>query len=168
MREKIEILYGDICKIEVDAIICETNTNMEPDSEITDRLVRQGGDDVQIEYNRIANVQKGNAVATTAGKLPAKLLISTIMSNPGEDAEEEEEMMVAVRNSLHLAKEKKLKTVSMPLIGARSSIPIKRAAELILAEIKRHLEWETTLEKVFVVLDEDAAYEAFEEAYRQL
>lgn len=167
MREMIDIIYGDISKTKVDGIICQSNTDLDTNDEITARLMKLGGDIVQAECNQIQNIQKTSAVVTSAGNLPAQYLIHTIMYNAGEEAQEDE-MMLAIRSALNAAKEKMLKTISMPLIGESSGISIKRAAELMLAEVKRHLELETTLEKIFFMVNDDASYIALEEAYRQL
>lgn len=167
MKDKIKILYGDICQTKVDAILCQTNTDLEAEDTITVKLMELGGDEVQAECNQFENLHKGKAVATTAGKLPSKMLIHTIICNTGEHTEEDE-MMLAIRSALNLANEKMLKSLSMPLIGESTGIPIKRAAELMLAEVKRHLEGETSLEKVIFVLQDQAFYNALEEGFRQL
>lgn len=168
MKSNIDIILGDICNVQVDGIICQANSDLEVEDSTTTRLIDQGEQNIRDECNQFDNLPKGSAVATSAGKLPAKFLLHTIIHNMGE-AVEEEEMMLAIRNALQLAKEKTLKSVAMPLMGiGNSGISIRRAAELMLAEVKRHLEAETTIEKIVLVLDDESTYCACEEAFRQL
>ena len=168
MKNKIEIMYGDISEIQADGIICQANTDLEIEDRITRRLVDKGEDTIRDACNQFANVKKGDAVITTAGKLPAQFLIHTVITSMGDEVEEED-MMLGMRNALNLAKEKSLKTITMPLIGiGELGISIKRAAELMLAEIKRHLEAETSVERLIFVLEDEAQYEACEEEFRQL
>ena len=168
MKGNIEILYGDIWEASVDAIVCQANTDLEAEDSITTKLIEVGGDDIQAECNDIENAEVGQAVATNAGKLPVKKLIHAMVYNVGEIITEES-IMAAVRQSLLLTKELSLTSVAMPLLsGDNSDIPVKRAAELILAEVKRHLEGDTSLEKVLFVLNDETSYEAFEEGSRQI
>ena len=168
MKEQIKIIHGNICQVEVDGIICQANTELELESEITSKLIEAGGEEIQSECNQFSQLQKGNAVATTAGNLPAKYLIHAVINHLNEEAEEEF-MMLALRNALQVAKEKMLKTLSTSLIGEGNiGVPIKRAAELMLAEIKRHLEGESSVETIFFVTFDDSLYKAFEEGLRQL
>jgi len=181
MKDKISILYEeDICQVEVDAIVCEANLELEPEAEITKKIMEKAGEELLKQCNKFSDLKKGDAILTEIPnqKLQANYLIHAILCNLGEEAEEED-MMGAIRNALSLAKEKGFKTIAMPLIGAKAKaeasskranagIPIKRAAELMLAEAKRHLEMETSLEKIFFVLQDHVAYDAFEEGFRQL
>jgi O-acetyl-ADP-ribose deacetylase (regulator of RNase III) len=168
MKTNIDIVFGDICNARVDGIICQANTDLELEDKITTRLIEQGQQDIRDECNQFDSQQKGSAIATTAGKLPAKFLLHTVTHNIGETVEEED-MMLAIRNALNLAKAKMLKSVAMPLMGiGNSGISIRRAAELMLAEVKRHLESESPIERVLLVVDDEADYWACEEAFRQL
>ncbi len=169
MKDKLEIILGDICQLEVEGILCQANSDLEPeDDEIVARLISEGGEAIRSACDQIEDSHKGHAVITTAGKLPSQFLIHTIIRDAGECIVEED-MMQALRTALNLSKEKMLKSIAMyPMARGRNGIPIKRSAEIIMAELKRHLEGETTLAKVIIALDDPASYEAFEEAFRQL
>lgn len=171
MKEKIVILQNDIWKMEVDAIICHANTELEMCEAISSQLLEYGGDAIQNECNSFDQLSKGQAVITTAGQLPAQNLIHAIVHNLGEDYNdgEEEFLMKAIREAFIIIREKKLKTIALPLIGSSSlNIPVKRAAELIMAEIKKHLDGETSVENIYFVAQNYIMYDAIDEAHRQL
>lgn len=168
MKDYVKIIYGDICSVPADAIICEANTELESEEGISDRLFELGGDDIQNECHQFDSLTKGQAVSTCAGKLSAKSIIHCIVKNSGEYIEEDE-MMCSIRHALRIACEGGFHTVSLPLIGGgQSGIPIKRAAELILGEVKRHFDGETSIEQIQFVLEDREHAESVEEALRQL
>ncbi len=167
MKNKIHIVQGEIWNIRVDAIICHANTELEREDPITCRLLEIGGEDIQNECNSITKLEKGKAVATSAGNLPAQYLIHAVLQERQEQAEEEQ-VMQAMREALLVAKQKKVRTVSLSLIGQNDEIPIKRAAELLLTEIKKHFDDETTIEKICFVVPDEASYEALDDAIKQL
>ncbi len=78
-------------------------------------------------------------------------------------------MCKAVRSSLTLAEEKRLKSIAFPAISTGIyGFPIEHAAPLMLQEAKRHLEGETGLERVLFCLFDDASYRVFESAFASL
>ena len=157
--------------MEVDAIICHANTELEMCEPISSLLLEYGGDDIQNQCNSFEQLSKGQAVVTTAGQLPAHNLIHAIVHNLGEDHNdgEEEYLMKAIREAFIIIREKKFKSIALPLIGSSSlNIPVKRAAELIMAEVKKHLDGETHVEHVYFVAQNHIAYDAIDEAHRQL
>ena len=167
MKEKIEIIKGEITKIKADAIFCQANTELETEDETSKIIIDAGGDNIQTACNELENLEKGSAALIKAGTLPVRYLIHVIINSVGEIAEEDQ-MMQALRHAFQLAKDKNLRRLVIPPIGESAGIPIKRAAELMLTEVKKHFDGETSIEKITMVVVDDVAYEAFDEALRQL
>ncbi len=171
MKENITIVEDDITTLATDAICCQANTDLEMDDNITASLLRKGGDEILNNCNEYENLQRGQAVITKAGALSCKYIIHVILYTIGEENEDDgdKNLMDGVRQALHLAKEKELKSLAFPLLGSyNTGIPIRRAAELIMAEIKKHMESDTSLETVICVGHNHATYNALEEAYKQI
>lgn len=78
----IEVLKGDITKIEVDAIVNAANTSLLGGSGIDGAIHKAGGTTILEDCQKIRSKQGGckvgEAVITTAGKLPAKFVIHTV------------------------------------------------------------------------------------------
>ncbi len=171
VKEKITILEDDITTFKTDAIFCQANTELEIMDTISKELMDRGGEAIQNECNQIENLVKGQAVITSGGNLDAKYLLHLVGYDSREEGinGEDEDLMNSTRNALNIVKEKQLKSLSIPLLGSENTkVPIKRAAELILAEVKKHLEGETSIEEVFFIASNHNEYDAFDEAYRQL
>jgi O-acetyl-ADP-ribose deacetylase (regulator of RNase III) len=67
------------------------------------------------------------------------------------------------RRSLELARERGVRTLAAPAIGAGiAGFPLQRCAEILIEEARRHLAGETTLEEIRFVLFDEPAYRVFE------
>jgi O-acetyl-ADP-ribose deacetylase (regulator of RNase III) len=75
----------------------------------------------------------------------------------------------ASRNSLRRATEKGIKSIAFPAIGTGiAGFPIKRCAEVMLEEIRDYLKREHLPERVEMVLFDQAALSAFEQALKDM
>ncbi len=167
MKEKIKLVDGNIWELDLEAILCHANTELEPEEETTKKIMEKGGDDIQRECNKSTNLQKGKAIITCGGKLPIQYVIHVILNEAGGMADEDI-LMIGMKEALNLAKEKQIKHLGIPMIGQSTEVPVKRAAELILTEVKKHIEGETSIEIVTFVANDFYSYDAFEEGIRQL
>nr|WP_317043405.1 macro domain-containing protein [Chryseobacterium arachidis] len=79
---KIELIKGDITKIQVDAIVNAANSSLLGGGGVDGAIHRAGGKQILDECIEIRNRQgkckTGEAVITTAGSLPAKYVIHTV------------------------------------------------------------------------------------------
>jgi len=65
--------------------------------------------------------------------------------------------------SMRLAADKKLKTIAFPAVGTGiAGFPIAECAEIMMEEVLRHLRGSTSIEKVYFVLFDRAALDAFQ------
>ena len=72
---RIELWNGDICDLEVDAIVNPANSMGIMGGGAAGAIRRKGGDKIQQEAMACAPIAVGAAVVTTAGKLHAKSVI---------------------------------------------------------------------------------------------
>ncbi|HMG68846.1 MAG TPA: macro domain-containing protein, partial [Chitinophagaceae bacterium] len=107
---------------------------------------------------KIGICQTGNAVITSGGNLPAKYVIHTVgpVWNDG-NRNEAEKLAACYINSLRLAVEHKIKTISFPNISTGIyGYPKKEAAEIALKTVCKFLEMDMSVEKlIFVCFDRD-------------
>lgn len=162
VKGRIEIIQGDITKLEVDAIVNAANNSLLGGGGVDGAIHRAGGKAILEECLKIREKQggcpTGEAVITTGGNLPAKYVIHTV--GPvwrGGTKGEERLLRNAYRNSLGLAVENNLKTVAFPNISTGVyCYPKREAAQVALDEVTKFLAGDTQLEKViFVCFNED-------------
>lgn len=158
----IELVKGDITKIQVDAIANAANTSLLGGGGVDGAIHRAGGKAILEDCQKIRAKQGGckvgEAVITTGGNLPAKYVIHTV--GPvwhGGDGEEERLLAAAYANSLRLAAENKLRSLAFPNISTGIyGFPKDRAARVAVKTVKDFLKSTSKIEKViFVCFDEE-------------
>jgi len=103
----------------------------------------------------------GGAVKTTAGKLKAKYVIHAVGPQMGE-GNEDEKLKAATLNSLKLADENNMRSISFPAISTGIfGFPIERCAKIMLWTTIDYLKGRTGLEKVVFCLFGRESYEVF-------
>ena len=71
---RIELWNGDICDLEVDAIVSPASTSLWMSTGVAGELKRIGGDEIEFAAVRQAPVELGDAIVTPAGRLAAKVV----------------------------------------------------------------------------------------------
>ena len=162
MTFMIEIIRGDITKVEVDAVVNAANKSLMGGGGVDGAIHRAGGPAILEECKKIVEEQgkcpTGEAVVTTAGNLPAKYVIHTVgpVWNGGNN-NEAEKLGNCYRNSLRLALEKSCSSVAFPNISTGVyGFPKKKAAEIAVETVSNFVSAENAPEKViFVCFDEE-------------
>lgn len=157
MKHKIEIVQGDITKIAVDSIVNAANTSLLGGGGVDGAIHRAGGAEILEECKQIRARQggcpTGEAVITTAGKMPSKYVIHTVgpVWNGGT---KNEDVLLAncYRNSFKLAAEHGIETIAFPAISTGIyRFPVERATRIAIKEAIDHLNENDRLVKVFFV-----------------
>lgn len=162
MVSKIEIILADITKIPVDAIVNAANSSLLGGGGVDGAIHRAGGPGILDECRKIVARQggckTGEAVITTAGKLPAKYVVHTV--GPvwnGGNSKERELLANCYKHSLALAQEYSCKTISFPAISTGVyRFPKDEAAKIAMNTVKEYLLQHDHFEQVvFVCFDEE-------------
>ena len=157
----LELVQGDITEMQTDAIVNAANAQLILGGGVAGAIRRKGGPQIQKECNKIGGTFVGGAVITTAGNLKAKHVIHAVGPRAGE-ANEDEKLKNATLNSLKLADENNLKSISSPAISAGVfGFPIQRCAEIMLQTAIDYLKGKTGLEMVSFCLFGQDSYEVF-------
>ncbi|MDR2127008.1 MAG: O-acetyl-ADP-ribose deacetylase [Prevotellaceae bacterium] len=160
--KRIEIIRGDITKIQADVIVNAANSSLLGGGGVDGAIHRAGGRSILDECKQIRAKQggckTGEAVITGAGKLPAKFVIHTVgpVWNGGQ-YNEPQLLANCYRNSLLLAVENNCKTIAFPNISTGVyDFPKVEAAAIAYHTVADFLTGNDTVEKViFVCFDKD-------------
>lgn len=163
-HRNIEIIKGDITKVEVDAIVNAANTSLLGGGGVDGAIHRAGGNEILEDCRKIIAKQGGcrvgEAVITTAGNLPAKFVIHTVgpVWNNGIK-NEEKNLENCYLNSLQIANENKCKTIAFPSISTGIyRFPKDKAAKIAIKTILFFLENNNHIDKVILVSFDDDNY----------
>jgi len=148
-------------------VVNAANTELVLGAGVAGAIRRSGGPKIQAECSRIGPIPLGEAAITTGGDLQARWVIHAASMGLGGPLTTERSLRDSVRNSLLRAHEKGLTSIAFPAIGTGvAGFPVARCAEIMLAEIDRFLrEEKTSVERVHVVLFDDATAETFRKAW---
>lgn len=168
MREiftmKIELIKGDIIKINADAIVNAANSSLMGGGGVDGAIHRAGGPAILEECRKIVARQggckTGEAVITTAGNLPAKFVIHTVGPVWNGGHQNEKELLAnCYTNSLRLALEKSCKTIAFPAISTGIyRFPKPEAATIAVKTVADFLQKNRGIEKVIFVCFDDENY----------
>jgi O-acetyl-ADP-ribose deacetylase (regulator of RNase III) len=163
MRGRIVLREGDITEERVDAIVNAANSRLQLGTGVAGAIREKGGPSIQAECDAHGPIAVGEAALTGAGRLPARFVIHAAGMPPGGQASEAS-VRSALRRSLELARDRGLRSVAVPALGAGvGGLSLRRCAEILVEEARRHLAGETTLEEIRFVLFGEPAYRVFEE-----
>ena len=162
----IEVLEGDITKLDVDAVANAANTELIHGGGVAGAIVRAGGRVIQDESDRKAPIGLGEAVETGAGELPSRWVIHAATTNLGGPTSAEI-IRSATASTLRKADELGAKSLALVAFGTGvGGFPLEDAAAIEVEEVRRHLESGSTLERIVFAVFGPEAREAFERALR--
>lgn len=160
-KSVLELIDGDITEMETDAIVNAANAQLVLGGGVAGAIRRKGGPKIQEECNKKGPTFVGGAVITTGGDLKAKHVIHAVGPRMGE-GNEDEKLKNATLNSLKVADENNLKSISFPAISTGIfGFPIGRCAEIMLKTTIDYLKGQTGLKKVIFCLYGRDSYEVF-------
>jgi O-acetyl-ADP-ribose deacetylase (regulator of RNase III) len=119
---QLELVQGDITEQHVDAIVNAANRTLLGGGGVDGAIHRRGGPGILAECRELRatrypdGLPTGQAVATTAGDLPAQWVIHTV--GPIHGRGDDEQLRDCYRNSLRVAAELGARSVAFPLISA--------------------------------------------------
>ena len=178
---RITLVEGDITEQQVDVVVNAANSSLLGGGGVDGAIHRRGGPEILAECRRLRasqygkGLRVGQAVATTAGRLPARWVVHTV--GPVYLAEEYEEraglLASCYRESLRAAAGLGARTVAFPAVSAGVyGWPLDDAARIALttvgSETGSGTELGSALEEVRFVLFGAESYAVFERVRQEL
>jgi O-acetyl-ADP-ribose deacetylase len=169
LNERIVIQQGDITDMDVDAIVNAANNDLLLGAGVAGAIARKGGSAIQQECNEIGSIPVGYAAITGGGNLKARHVIHAASMGLGDVPTTAKSLRTSTAHSLHLAAERKLKTIAFPAVGTGvSGFPMDECAQIMLKEAADHLKGETSLETIYFVLFDERARDTFQRTWSKL
>jgi O-acetyl-ADP-ribose deacetylase (regulator of RNase III) len=161
--KQLVLVQGDITEMDTDAIVNAANKNLILGAGVAGAIRTKGGATIQEECNRIGGAPVGGAAITTGGDLKASYVIHAVGPRMGE-GDEDRKLADATRNSLKLANEKGLASITFPAISTGIfGFPKNRCARIMLTTVAETLKKEdTSLEEVAFCLWGEETLEVFQ------
>jgi O-acetyl-ADP-ribose deacetylase (regulator of RNase III) len=161
---RIELWNGDICDLEVDAIVNPANPSLWMATGVGGAIKRAGGDAIEFAAVRQAPVSIGDAIVTPAGNLAARAVIHAVSLD--RDRRTNATIIdAAVRNALARAREIGVTSIAFPALGTGvGGFPLDEAALVTVRAVRDELPNCPTIQHVTFAMRGAAAYQAFDAA----
>ena len=158
---RIELWNGDICDLEVDAIVNAANLSLWMSTGVGGALKRAGGDAIEFAAVRQAPVPLGGAIVTPAGKLAAKAVIHAV-SLDRDRRTSAPVIEAAVRSAMARAREIDATSIAYPALGTGvGGFPHEEAARIMVETVRDELTRSPSIVHVIFALRGAAAYQVF-------
>ncbi|MCM3745852.1 macro domain-containing protein [Paenibacillus pasadenensis] len=160
----LETIQGDITRLEADVIVNAANSSLSGGAGVDGAIHSAGGiaihDELSLIRQEMGSCEPGEAVVTTAGKLPAAYVIHAV--GPvwqGGESGEAKLLAACYSRSLQLADEKNAASIAFPALSTGIyGYPKPEAAEIAFRSVADYLKEneDTTIKRVsFVCMDEE-------------
>jgi O-acetyl-ADP-ribose deacetylase (regulator of RNase III) len=152
---ELEVLEGDITALEVDAIANAANNRLWMGGGVAGAIKRAGGEEIEREAIQQGPIEVGEAVATGAGRLPARWVVHGAVM--GQNLETNADLVRRTTEScLRLADELGAETLALPAFGTGvGGFPVAECARIMVDAARKH-EPSTLRRIVFAVYGSEA------------
>jgi O-acetyl-ADP-ribose deacetylase len=151
----LEVAEGDITVLEVDAIANAANNHLWMGSGVAGAIKRAGGDEIEREAMKLGLIEVGDAVATSAGRLPARWVIHGAVM--GQDLQTNADLVRRTTEScLRVADDVGAESLALPAFGTGvGGFPLAECARIMVNAARKH-EPRSLKRVVFAVFGADA------------
>ncbi|MGI5225471.1 O-acetyl-ADP-ribose deacetylase [Actinoallomurus iriomotensis] len=167
---RITLVLGDITEQDTDAVVNAANSSLLGGGGVDGAIHRRGGPEILAECRQLRaskygkGLPTGQAVATTAGRLPARWVIHTVGPVYAKSEDRSALLASCYRESLRVAAELGARTVAFPAVSAGIyGWPLDDAARIAVGTVR---ETESPVEEARFVLFSDDVYAAFARALK--
>jgi O-acetyl-ADP-ribose deacetylase (regulator of RNase III) len=161
---RIEVIDADITQLDVDAIANAANTDLLHGGGVAAAISRAGGPAIDRESRARAPIGLGEAVETTGGEMPCTWVIHAATMELGGPTSAD---IIRRATASTLERAEALGARSLALVAFGTGVggfPIDEAARIEAAEVRRHLEAGSALERIVFAVHGEHARKRFQAA----
>ena len=160
---RIEVIQGDITKLEVDAIVNAANSSLLGGGGVDGAIHRAAGPELVHECRLLGGCRTGDAKITRGYRLHARHVIHTVGPVWRGGGHGEAELLASCyRRSFEVARANDLRTIAFPAISCGIyGYPIGPAAEIAVRESRAALAANERMERVTFALFSDDILEVY-------
>lgn len=166
----IEVVLGDITRLEVDAIVNAANSSLLGGGGVDGAIHRVAGPQLLQACQKIGGCPPGEARITPGFRLPAMSVIHTV--GPvwrGGDHGEDATLARCYRNTMSLAAQHHVRSIAFPSISTGAyGFPVDRAARIAVRELRDAADRYPDITTVRVVCFGQDTFAAYERAMEDL
>ena len=170
MEDRLEVIRGDITKLEVDAIVNAANSSLLGGGGVDGAIHRAAGRELVEECRLLGGCKTGQAKMTRGYKLPAKFVIHTV--GPvwrGGSSGEPELLASCYSTSLKLALDNQIKRIAFPAISCGIyGYPAQQAARIAVKTTVEQIDHQPSIERVIFCCFELEVHDAYRKVFREL
>ena len=162
---QLEVVEGNIAELEVDAIANAANNHLWMGAGVAGAIKGAGGDEIEREAVAKGPIEIGDAVATSAGRLPARHVIHGAVM--GQDLRTDADAIArTTRRVLEVADELGARSLALPAFGTGvGGFSLSDCAAIMVGEARDYRS--AGLERVVFAVYGDEAEQAFRAAVEQ-
>jgi len=159
---EISVMEGDITGLAVDAIANAANNHLWMGSGVAGAIVRAGGEEIEREAVAMGPIEVGEAIATGAGRLPAKHVIHGAVM--GQDLRTSASLIQrTTHRCLEVADHLGCESLALPAFGTGvGGFSLQECARIMVEAVRSHAP--RTLRRVVFAVRGEKARRAFEGA----
>ena len=152
---ELEVLDGDITALDVDAIGNAANNRLWMGGGVAGAIKRSGGEEIEREAVQLGPIEVGEAVATSAGRLPARWVVHGAVM--GQDLQTNAELIRRTTEScLRVADHLGAESLALPAFGTGvGGFPLEECARIMVTAVRAY-EPSSLKRVVFAVFGADA------------
>ena len=167
---KLEIVSGDITKLEVDAVVNAANSSLAGGGGVDGAINRAAGPELVRASRKLGPISAGEAVVTGGFELSAKVVIHAV--GPvwrGGDSNEHELLSSCYKRSLELAAQHDVDSIAFPAISCGVyRFPVDQAAKVVIDSVREFCAREACPARVILVCFDPEVKRAYERYFETL
>ena len=169
MSARIEVVKGDITKLDVDAVVNAANSSLLGGGGVDGAIHHAAGPELLAFCRGLGGCPTGEARITPGFGLKARHVIHTVGPVWHGGASGEAELLASCyRESLRLAAEHGVRTIAFPAVSCGAyAYPIREATAIAVREVRAFLESDRSIDRVIFVAFGGEVYDAFRRSLRE-
>ena len=167
--ERIEVLRGDITRLQLDAIVNAANTSLLGGGGVDGAIHRAAGPGLLNECRQVGGCPTGEARITKGYHLPAGYVIHTVGPIYSGKAQDRKLLSSCYSNSLKLAVKNSISSIAFPAISCGVyGYPIREACKIAVDTTCDFLKNNRTINRVVFILFSEKNHSVYQEYVKSL